>query len=45
MGNLPSLYSRCRLSARCEGMSEGAGEGFRAVFEVLGGIDKPCSET
>lgn len=45
MGNLQSLYLRCRLPARCEGTSEGKGEGFSAAFEVLGGIDKPCSET
>ena len=45
MGNFPSLHLRCRLSARCEGMSEGAGEGFSSAFEVLGGIDKPRSET
>lgn len=38
MGNLPSFYLRGRLSARCEEMSEGAGEGFSASFEVLGGI-------
>lgn len=45
MCNLPSLYLRCRLTARCEGMSEVAGKGFSAAFEVHGGIDKPCSET
>lgn len=45
MGNLLSLYLCCRLSARCEGMSEGAGEGFSAAFEVQGGIDKSQSET
>lgn len=31
MGNLATLYLRCRLSARCEGMSEGAGEGLSAA--------------
>lgn len=45
MDNLPPLDLCCRLSARCEGMSEGAGERFSAAFEVLGGIDKPHSET
>lgn len=44
MGNFPLLYLRS-FSARCEGTSEGAGEGFSAAFEVPGGIDKPCSET
>lgn len=45
MCNLQSLYLRCRLPARYDGMSEVAGEGFSAAFEVHGGIDKPCSET
>lgn len=45
MCNLRRPYLRCRLSARCEGMSEGAGEGFDAAFEVCPGIDRPRSET
>ena len=36
--NVPLLYLRCRLSAKCERMSKGAGEGFIAVFEVLGEV-------